>query len=101
MAKHKGEKHTDYEWEDISWKAELAANKKASSASKNSARDYVTRCKELAEEAFGDFSKIPFSSMDNKFNHSIESYISDAIIKLQDEEVLADMINGYNPKRFK
>ena len=96
MAKHKGEKHQDYEWEDISWEAEKAASKKVGSELKNKSTDYVTRCQELAEEAFGDFSKMNVSDIARPGDKypNIENYIQEAISKIDDSMWARKMVTG-------
>lgn len=96
MAKHKGEKHPDYEWENISWEAEKAASKKVGPELTKKSTDYVNRCKELAEEAFGDFSKMNVSDIVRPGDAypSIENYIQDAINKIDDSMWARKMVTG-------
>ena len=77
MSKHDNEKHPDYEWEDISWQAELTASKEVSP---KPIANYSNRCKELAKEAFGELASTPISKANAFGNYgTVEKEIQNAL----------------------
>ena len=96
-----GKNHPDYYWEMVAYEAENTANRLAGKDLREAIKAYHDKCKELANEAFGDYFNASVGSLNEKDANTkklIENYVGYAIEKIDNDmrsrNMVSDAING-------
>ena len=93
MKKHYGEKHEDYEWEEISRNAEKAVDKLLGANVKSANMAYINKCKEAAKNVMGDLYDTPIGKLNGK-DITVDHFISSALDQTMDDMFMRDLVKG-------